>query len=534
MNLIAGKNRLLSASLVASLLAAALAAAAPAHAQTLRWSSQGDPLTMDPHSQNEGLTNMMNGQIYEYLVARDKQLGLVPQLATEWKQISPLVWRFKLRPNVKFHDGKPFSADDVVFSLERAKQPPSQIASFANPLGEARKIDDLTVEFRMQQFNPIFLQHINRIQIMSKAWCEQNKATRAQDFAHKEEAYTVFNANGTGPFMLVSRQPDVKTVLKRFPGYWGAIEGNLQDVVYTPIKSAPTRTAALMSGELDFVLDPPPADLERLRSTPTVKVVEGVENRVVFIGMDQARDELLYSSVKGKNPLKDVRVRRALYQAIDIDTLKTRLMNGQSVPTGAVMASTLGTFNDPEIEKRLPFNVDEARKLLADAGYADGFEVTLDCPNNRYINDERICLALSSMWAKVGVKVRVNAMPRSTYFPKLEKLDTSMYMMGWGSAITDAETTFTPIYRNRADKGVGSDNYGNYRNDKLDALAAASSREEDPAKRQELIKAVFREHNEKVHHIPLHRQFVPWAMRPNVSVVHRADNWLELRWVSVK
>nr|WP_316644638.1 ABC transporter substrate-binding protein [uncultured Roseateles sp.] len=516
------------------MLAGLLACTTALQAQTLRWSSQGDMLTMDPYSQNESLTNMVNGQIYEYLVARDKQLGLVPQLATEWRQISPLVWRFKLRPNVKFHDGKPFTADDVVFSVERARQPSSQIASFSNPLGEVRKIDDLTVEFRMQQFNPIFLQHINRIQIMSRAWCEQNKATKPQDYAHKEEAYTAFNANGTGPFMLVSRQPDVKTVLKRFPGYWGAIEGNVQDVVFTPIKSAPTRSAALISGELDFVLDPPPADLERLRATPGVKVVEGIENRIVFIGMDQARDELLYSSVKGKNPFKDVRVRRALYQAIDIDSIKTRLMNGQASPTGAVMASSIGTFNDAEVEKRLPFDLDAAKKLLAEAGYGEGFEVTLDCPNNRYINDERICLALSSMWAKLGLKVRVNAMPRSTYFPKLEKLDTSLYMMGWGSAITDAETTFTPIYRNRGEKGLGSDNYGNYRNDKLDALAAASSKEEDPTKRQELIKAVFREHNDKVHHIPLHRQFIPWAMRQNVSVVHRPDNWLELRWVTVK
>jgi peptide/nickel transport system substrate-binding protein len=334
--------------------------------------------------------------------------------------------------------------------------------------------------------------------------------------------------------MLVSRQPDVKTVLKRNPNYWGKFEGNVQDVVYTPIASAPTRTAALISGEIDFILDPPPTDLERLRNTSGVRVIEGLENRVIFIGMDQARDELLYSNVKGKNPFKDLRVRRALYQSIDIDTIKNKLMNGQALPTGAVVPSPIGSFNDPQIEKRLPYDLAAARKLMTEAGYPDGFEVTLDCPNNRYINDERICIALANMWAQIKVKVKVNAMPKSVYFPKQEKLDTSMYMLGWGGSTLDPEVTFTPIYRNRAPGGIGEYNRGNYKDDELDALAAASSREVDPDKRKELIKKVFLRHNEQVHHIPLHRQFIPWAARTNVNVVHRADNWLEIPWVTVK
>ena len=171
---------------------------------------------------------------------------------------------------------------------------------------------------------------------------------------------------------------------------------------------------------------------------------------------------------------------------------------------------------------------------MAEAGYPDGFEVTLDCPNNRYINDEKICIALASMWAQIKVNVKVNAMPRATYFPKLEKLDTSLYMLGWGGSITDAETTFTPIYRNRGEKGVGAYNYGNYTDDKLDAVAAAQSREADPEKRKALIKEAFKLHNDAVRHIPLHRQFIPWAARNNVTVVHRADNWLEWQWVTVK
>ncbi len=506
----------------------------PAGAQTLRWASAGDPLTLDPYAQNELLTNAVNGQVYEFLVARDKQLNIVPQLATEWKQDGPLKWTFKLRPNVKFHDGRPFTADDVVFSLERAKQPTSQIAVYANALGTARKVDDLTVEFTLPQFEPIFLQKLNTVYIMSRGWAEANKATQTQNFAAKEEHFAARNANGTGPYVLVSRAPGVKTVFKRNPNYWGKVEGNVQDVVFTPIGSGATLTAALISGELDFVLDPPPSDVERLRRTQGVKVIDGPENRIIAIGMDQGRDELLYASVKGKNPLKDLRVRKALYHAVDIETIKAKVMNGQSAPTGALVPSPLASFGDADIERRLPYDPELAKKLLAEAGYPDGFEVTLDTPNDRYVNDERIAIALAGQWARIGVKVKVNAQTKSLFFNKVEKLDTSMYLFGWGGSITDAETTFTPIYRNRGEKGVGEYNRGNYKDDELDALAAASSKEADPAKRKALIKQVFLRHNEQVHHIPLHRQFIPWAARTNVDAVHRADNWLEWQWVTVK
>ena len=521
-------------SLRASLLAVALCATAAVHAQTLRWASQGDPATMDPHSQNELLTNAMNGQVYETLVTRDRQLNLVPALATQWQRQSPTHWRFKLRPDVKFHDGSPFTADDVVFSLNRAKEPTSNIRVYANALGEARKVDDLTVDFVLPKFNPIFLEHVGTIQIMSRAWSEKYNATRPLDFKNREDRHTALNANGTGPWILVSRQPDVKTVYRRNPKWWGRFEGNVQEVVYTPVKSDATRTAALLSGEIDLVLDPAPQDLQRIRTNPATAVIEGIENRIVFIGMDQGRNELLYSGVKGRNPFKDVRVRRALYHAVDIEAIRTRLMRGQAYPTGAVMPSPRGSFEDPEIERRLPFDLERARQLMAEAGYPQGFEVTLDCPNNRYVNDEEICQALASMWAKIGVRIRVNAMPRAQYFAKMEKLDTSMYMLGWGGSITDAETTLTPVYRSRGPGGVGDYNWGQVSNPKLDELAAASSQEADPKKREQLIRAALREHNEQVHHIPLHRQVVPWAVRRNVSAVHRPDNWLEWSWITVR
>ena len=401
-------------------------AVAGVHAKTLRWSTQGDPQTMDPYSQNEQLTNNVNGQVYEKLVDRDKQLNIVPVLATSWQQVSGQVWRFKLRPNVKFHDGTPFTADDVVFSIERAKHPNSQVRVYANALGTPVKIDDLTVELRQDKPNPILLEHLTTFAMMSRAWAVKNKADKPLDFKNKEETFASRNANGTGPFMLVSREPDIKTVLKRNPNWWGKFEGNVEEIIYRPISSDATRVAALLSGEVDLIQDPPPQDMARLRSNPAIRVVDGMENRIVFFGFDQFRDELQYSSVKGKNPFKDKRVRQAFYQAIDIEAIKTKTMRGQSFPTGANTPSDKPST--PEVEKRFPYDRAAAKKLLVEAGYPNGFEVTLDCPNNRYINDEEICVAVAAMLAQVDVKVRVNALPKAVYFPKLEKNDTSMYI----------------------------------------------------------------------------------------------------------
>jgi len=512
-----------------------LAAGSAAQAQTLRWASQGDPQTMDPHSQNEGLTNQLNGQVYEPLLDRDRALNLAPRLALSWQQTSALTWRFRLRPGVKFHDGAAFTADDVVFSVQRAKELTSQFSVYAAALGTPVVVDNLTVDFRLERFNPVFLQHLASISVMSRAWCDKHKVNKPLDFKNREESFASFNANGTGPFRLVQRQPSIKTRYSRNPTWWGTPSGNVQEIVYTPIASDATRLAALISGEIDLVLDPAPRDLARLRNTAGVKVIDGPENRIIFLGMDQARDKLLYGNVPGdRNPFKDIRVRRALYQAIDIEAMKTKLMSGQAVPTGGATPSPAGAYNDPALETRLPFDLTRAKALMAEAGYANGFEVTLDCPNNRYVNDEEICVALAGMWSQLKVVVRVNAMPRVNFFPKMEKLDTSLYLYGWGGAVTDAETTITPLMRSRGDKGVGLYNYGNVRNDTLDALAARSSVEADPQKRQELVKAVLREWREQVHTIPLHRQVIPWAARSKVDAVHRADNWLEAAWVTIK
>ena len=521
-----------ASSFAVSAVFAALLVSGSVVAKTLRWSTQGDPQTMDPYSQNEQLTNNINGQVYEKLVDRDKQLNIVPVLALSWQQMSPMVWRFKLRPNVKFHDGAPFTADDVVFSIERAKHANSQLRQYANAVGTAVKIDDLTVELRQDKPNPIVLEHLTTLQMMNQAWCVKNKTEKPLDFKNKEETFASKNANGTGPFMLVSREPDVRTVMKRNPNWWGKFEGNVDEIVYRPIKSDGTRVAALLSGEVDLIQDPPPQDLARLRANPALKVIDGMENRIVFFGFDQFRDELQYSSVKGKNPFKDKRVRQAFYHAIDIDAIKAKTMRGMAFPTGANTPSDKPSSQ--EIEKRFAYDRAAAKKLLADAGYSNGFEITLDCPNDRYINDEEICVAVAAMLAQIDVKVRVNGMPKAVYFPKLEKNDTSMYMLGWGGAITDAQTTLDPVLHSKDGKGKGDYNYGRYTNAKLDELIDQAAVETNAEKRKAIVTEALLTHKNEFHNLPLHRQVIPWASRSNVSTVHLANNNVIPYWTTVK
>ena len=515
---------------------AMLALAGTADAVTLRWASAGDPQTADPYSQNENLTNQFSQAVHDTLVMRDNSLKLIPGLATSWQQVNPTTWRFTLRKGVKFHDGSPFTADDVVFSYERAQHPNSQLRQYSNPVGKPRKIDDTTVEFVQDKPNPVTLEHATTIYIMSRAWATKYKVERPLDFKAKEETYASLHANGTGPWILVSREPGVKTVLKRNPDWWGIAAGlatgNVTEVVYTQVSADATRTAALLSGQVDFVLDPPPQDMRRLEENKDLKVIRGQENRVVFFGFDQHRDELLYSNVKGKNPFKDARVRQAVYQAIDIEAIKSRTMRGFSAPTGGITPSILAS--NPDAEKRLPFDPARAKQLLADAGYPNGFEVTLDCPNNRYVNDEEICIAVAAMLSKIGIMTKVTTLPRATYFPKLEKYDTSMFMLGWGGAITDAQTMLSPVLRSRDEKsGNGFFNYGRYANPKLDELIDAAAVEPNAEKRRETIRQAIAEHNAQVHHVPLHRQMIPWAMRSNVTVVHRPDNVLSLETTKV-
>jgi peptide/nickel transport system substrate-binding protein len=527
--------------IVAAAALAALALATPfADAKTLRWSSQGDYLSADPMAQNELLTNSINGHVYESLVMFGKNLEVIPALAVSWKQTSPTVWIFNLRKGVKWHDGSDFTADDVVFSIKRLQGPTSNFRVYGNNLGVARKIDDHTVELTTPVPLPVMLQTLaNSLFMMNKAWCEKNNAVNTQDFKNEKEAFTARNAMGTGPYMLVSRDPDVKSVLKQNPNWWGLKEkgywdGNVDEIVYTPVKEGNTRMSALLSGELDFVLDPPVQDIDKLKQDKSLRVYEGRENRIIFLGMDQARDELLYSNVKGKNPFKDKRVRQAFYQAIDVNAINKTVMRGLSVPTAVNLPNPVKAGIPKSMDKRYPYDVNAAKKLLADAGYPNGFEVQIDCPNNRYINDEKICVAVAGMLSKIGVNMKVNAIPRAQFFPKAQRLEVSMYMLGWGGATEDAIFTLQPVLHSRNDKGDGDFNWGNYKDPEFDALIDSAKGDTDPKRRLETIIKAMQLHHDQVYTIPLHLQVIPWASRANVEVIHRADNWLQATWIKIK
>jgi peptide/nickel transport system substrate-binding protein len=515
--------------------------ALPAVAKTLRWSSQGDYLTADPMAQNELLTNSINGHVYESLVMRGKKLEILPALATSWEQKDPKTWIFHLRRGVKWHDGADFTADDVVFSIKRLQGKTSNFRVYGNAVGEPTKIDPYTVQLVTPVPNPVMLEMLaNSLFMVSKAWCEKNNVVETQDFTNQKEAYSSRNAMGTGPYILVSREPDVKSTFKKNPNWWGLKEGpsywdgDVDEIVYSPIKQGSTRMAALISGDIDFVLDPEVQDIDKLKQDANLKVYEGRENRVVFLQMDQARDELLYSNVKGKNPFKDKRVRQAFYQAIDVEAIKRTVMRGLSVPTAFNLPNPEKAGIPPNLYKRYPYDVNAAKKLLAEAGYPNGFEVGMDCPNNRYINDEKICTAVVAMLAKAGVTVKLNAMPRATYFPKMQRLETSFCMLGWGGATTDAIFTLQPVLHSRNDKGDGDYNWGNYKDAKFDALIDDAKGDTNPKHRQETIDAAMQYFHDQVFMIPLHIQVIPWASRKNVTVIHRADNWLQATWVKMQ
>ena len=512
---------------------AALAAPMALQAKPFKWTSASDIPTLDIHSQNNALGNGVHASIYDSLVYYNSAtFKPEPQLATAWKEMSPTQVRFTLRSGVKFSDGTPFTADDVVYSISRAMAKSSNYTVYTQGIDKVVKVNDNTVDFIMKGPNPVLLNQLTELRIMSKAWAEKNKSVEPKDIRTKDETFAHRNAMGTGQYMVKEWQPDQKLVLVKNPNYWGKSDSNVTEIIYTPIKSEATRVAALLSGEVDFILDPSPQDLARLRGNGNLKVIDGVENRTIFFGMDQFRDELPGSNVKGKNPLKDVKVRKALYQAIDSDNLHKVVMRGLSQPTGAMVAPQVAGWTET-VHKRMPFDPEASKKLLAEAGYPQGFEVDFACPNNRYINDEEICQAVTAMWAKVGVKAKLRTLPLVTYFPMIQRYEASIYMLGWGVPTFDALYSLQSLTRSVGTGGDGNYNVGRYSNPRMDVVVDRVKAETDLPVRNRFLTEGLQLSNETVSHIPLHNQIIPWAMKKTVDVTHRADNRLDWRLIKV-
>ncbi len=522
----------LSRALLAATLVSALSLGA-AQATTVRIANQGDALSMDPHSLNESLQLSVTNNVYESLVGVNKDLQFEPALATSWKQISPTVWRFELRKNVRFHDDTPFTADDVVFSLARAAGEGSDMRSNTNDIKEVRKLGSHTIEIETKSPFPILPNVLSTVFIMSKKWCEDNQATRPVDRRRGIENAASFRANGTGPFRLRERQPNVRTTFVRNGNYWGKIEGNVTEVIFSVISNDPTRVAALLSGEIDIMEPVPVQDVPRINASPNTRALVAPELRTIFLGMDQRRDELLYSSVKGKNPFKDKRVRQAFYQAIDIEGIKRTVMRGAANPTALMVGPGINGFN-PELNKRLPFDPEASKKLLAEAGYPTGFTVDMNCPNDRYVNDGQICEAVAANLARVNIKINLKAETKGTYFPKILRRDTSFYLLGWTPSTYDAHNALNALMRCVDDKGTGQFNLGSYCNPKVDELTVKIQSETDQAKRNAMIKEVFELHNADIGHLPLHQQALAWGTSKKVTLVQRGDNSMPFKSITVK
>jgi peptide/nickel transport system substrate-binding protein len=523
-----GRLRRSPALAAAIVLLAGCLAACPLAAKTLRFASAFDPQSLDPHALALLYQTRIVSQIYESLVSRDRNFAIEPALAVSWQQVDPKRWRFKLRPNVKFHDGTPFTADDVVFSIGRALMKNSQRAFQLRGVLEARKVDDLTVDVMLEAPDAVLPEKLIYVGMMSKTWSTAHGVLEPQNYNAKQETYAVRNANGTGPYTLKAYESDVRSVLVANPQWWGQ-RGNVDEATYVVIQSDATRLAALVSGQVDFVIDPPFQDVPRLQKEGRFKLAQITDIGTQYLGFDQSRDELQFSDVKGRNPFKDPRVRRAVYQAIDIDAIVSKVLRGQATATGSYVSKLLDGYV-PDLEIRPKYDPAAARALLKDAGYPSGFQVTLDCVNVAY--RAAVCQAITSMLAQVGIRTAFQVWPTATFFPKLTQATTSFFEFGW-SPQTDPWPMLNAIVHSYSTDGAGTFNGGRYSSPQLDRLIDSIRIEPDIARRRQLVGDALRLMRADLPLIPLYRRALTWVMRPEISVAQWPSDILELRFVRI-
>lgn len=525
---------------LAVLSIALLAQAQDSNVKTLKWSSAGDFLTFDVHAQNESLNSAANAAVYETLVRYNREMQIEPCLATQYRRVDN-GFIFTIREGVKFHEGQILSTEDVAYSINRALMPESQFKAVASGILGAQALNSKEVLVKTVSGSPVFLNQLTALRILNKEWLAKHNALRPQNYVGGEESFLAKHANGTGPFRLERREVDVKTIFVANHEWWDEAnrKSNLERVEYIPIASPATRTAALLSGQVDFVLDPAPQDLARLQRDKNLNVVSQTEDRVMMVALDQYRDQSPY--IKGQNgeplkvnPFKDKRVRQALSLAVNRDALVKSVMRGKAVATQSLVSDSVLGYSR-EVAQPVAYDPDKAKALLKEAGYEGGFSFTLDTPNNRWINDENLCKALASMWAKIGVKVNVHSMPRAQYFPKVLSFDSSAGLVGWGSTTFDAYQPLQSLIATFDPKsGAGISNIGRISNSEADKAIKALAVEENREKRAQLAQQVLKADKDEALHIVVLQPMFSWAMRRNIEVVARPDNRLTLEWVSIR
>jgi peptide/nickel transport system substrate-binding protein len=507
--------------------AAAATLALPVQAETFRWSSTTDPQTMDPHAVSSTPVLGFLNNVYEGLVRRGPDMGIEPALATSWEPIGDGEgWRFTLREGVTFHDGSDFTAEDVLFSYERAASEESDVRSWFAPVSELRVVDEFTVDVMTTSPQPLFPDSIANWMIMDSGWAEANDAARP---SRDTENHATRNANGTGAFELVERQPDLQTVLEPYEGWWGEAEHGITEAIFTPIQNSATAVAALLSGEVDMIEPVPVQDAERVDENEGTRVIRGIESRVIMLGF--AHDHEMLQNGE-PNPFQDARVRRAVAHAVNVPAILQTIMRGSAEPASQLVAAGTSGYSDLH-DARPEHDPDRARELLAEAGYPDGFSFELSCPNDRYLNDEAVCQAIVGMLAQVGMDATLDAMPVSNYWPELRADDFDMYLLGWSPGTFDAEHPIRFLVHSAGER-LGTWNFGGYSNARIDELLPVMQSEIDPDERQAAMDEAARIIQEDMVYVPLYVQPLLWGVREGVEVTQRPDNFIILRWVRME
>lgn len=510
-------------------LALTTAMAAPAIAATMRWAPQRDIVSMDPYSYGDTFTLSVLNHVYEGLVRYDATLQIEPALAEKWEVVSPTVWRFHLRKGVKFHDGADFTADDVLASLKRVSDQTSPLRGNLPAYVSSEKIDDHTVDIHVTENYPLLLNDLTNIHIFDQGWLVTNKAEAPTDVAKGVEGYATSHANGTGPFKFISRKPDVETVFDVNPDWWDKRQHNIDRIVMTPITSPATRVAALISGEIDFTNQAPLQDIPRLQASSNVKVLSNNELRTIFLVMNQS-PKAFESDVTDKNPLQDIKVRQALYHAIDADAIQKVVMSGLSRTTGSLVAPAIPGYV-PDLDKRLSYDPDKAKALLAEAGYPNGFSFSFLCRNTEFVNEEQICQAVSAMWARVGLRPNLNVGPTTIQDAKFDTLQFDVGTLGWANEpMLDSYSILVQVVHSKTGN-AGVFNWGAWKDSEIDGLIDEAGRTIDRTARLALQSKALQRANDLSMFIPVHQQPMAWAVGSNVKDVlqlsdNKARHWL--------
>ncbi len=497
-----------------------------AQAQTLTIGLGTEPTSIDPHFHNLGPNNQIAQHFFSRLIEQDHKQNLLPGLATSWKPLDELTWEFKLRKGVKFHDGSDFDADDVIFSMHRGGNHPNARSSFGlytKAASTIKKIDSHTLHFISKKPYPLMAVDLSNVHIVSSN--EKDKW---------EGEYNNGNsAHGTGPYKLVRWVKGEVLEMERYESYHGP-KPHWAKIIIKPIKSAPSRLAALLAGDVDFIDQVPTVDIARLKKEPKVQLSQGVSNRVIYLHLDQFRDNPQYVKTHDgkpvtKNPLKDVRVRKALSMAINRTAIVERVMEGVAIPAGQLLPE--GFFGRSDKLKVEKYDPASAKKLLAEAGYPNGFQVTLHGPNNRYINDAKIVEAIAQMLTRIGVKTTPDTMPKSVFFKRGKNRgpekpqEFNFLLVGWGSGTGEPSSPLRSLLGTyNKTKGWGSSNRGLHSNPEMDKILDQALATVDDTKRAALLaKATEIGVGEDVGIIPLHYQVNTWAAMKGLSYKARTD-----------